>query len=318
MTVKKALIIAAAAAAAGGIVYANNLDVDYSAAVNNRSIISDDNSSETRSIDHDGILGGEHSYELEHTDFSGDLIVFEVVPSKQLTDDDFEIIYYNVSSLFPKPDPDEFGANRFLKNDDYLGDIKVERAGNRVIVVLSLYDVSDEQYGNGIKSVLTALDGIDFIQRVFVTDIYSYENDYYDDYYDEYYDYAGSYSAEDFKDYFKEYMGLNSLDIGYEVDVEGFDGECFSFNVYFGGDVTEKNFNDADNAIGKFFTENETDDRYLGYVDVSNETEYISIYLDLGNVEPEDCNFVVQGIIKALDSVEGVERAVINEDSGFY
>ena len=41
----------------------------------------------------------------------------------------------------------------------------------------------------------------------------------------------------------------------------------------------------------------------MGYIDVSKNDEKVSIYLDTGNVEPEDIDAAVTGILKALDKI---------------
>ena len=55
----------------------------------------------------------------------------------------------------------------------------------------------------------------------------------------------------------------------------------------------------------------------MGYIDVSKNDEKVSIYLDTGNVEPEDIDAAVTGILKALNKVTGIKKVIVNEDCDF-
>lgn len=115
---------------------------------------------------------------------------------------------------------------------------------------------------------------------------------------------------------FDSIVGLDKLELNYEAHVVGFEGETFSFNIYFEDILTDEKFEETDEAIGEFFTSYD-DEVYLGYVDVSREDDKVYIYLDTGNVEPENSNLAIEGILKALNNVPGIKSVLINEDCSF-
>lgn len=114
-----------------------------------------------------------------------------------------------------------------------------------------------------------------------------------------------------------EMMGIDQLELNYEAHVVGIDGECFSYSVYLKDDITEEAFKKVDKAIDDFASPYNSEDSYIGYINVSNEGDKISIYLDLGNVEPENSNVALYGILTALNGVDGIEKVLINEDCDF-
>lgn len=109
-------------------------------------------------------------------------------------------------------------------------------------------------------------------------------------------------------------MGFDKLGLYYEAHMAGFDGECFLYSVYFEDELTDEKFAEADEAIGEFFRPYSEQDIYLGYVDVSKAEDKVIIYLDLGNVEPEDSDTAIKGILKALNHVSGIKQVIVNED----
>lgn len=108
-------------------------------------------------------------------------------------------------------------------------------------------------------------------------------------------------------------MGFDKLGLYYEAHMAGFDGECFLYSVYFEDELTDEKFAEADEAIGEFFRPYSEQDIYLGYVDVSKAEDKVIIYLDLGNVEPEDSDTAIKGILKALNNVVGIKQVIVNE-----
>ncbi len=114
---------------------------------------------------------------------------------------------------------------------------------------------------------------------------------------------------------FEEMLGIDQLDLSYEVRVEGFDGENFTYSVYFAEGSPEEKKAEVDNAIQSIIEQYEDD--YMGYIDVSVEDGKVSVFHDLGNVEMEDDNLPIQEMLKAFDTVAGVKEVIINEGSGF-
>lgn len=111
-------------------------------------------------------------------------------------------------------------------------------------------------------------------------------------------------------------MGLEELDLYYEAHMVGFDGECFTYSVYFDEELTEEKFKEMDEAIQRF-VESYDEDTYLGYIDVKQDDGKGSIYLDIGNVEPSNENVAMKGILKALNTVSGINKVLVNEELEF-
>lgn len=116
---------------------------------------------------------------------------------------------------------------------------------------------------------------------------------------------------------FDSMIGLDELELNYEAHVVGFDGENFTFSVYFEDGLTDAEFEETDNVIGEFFKSYNERDIYLGYIDVLKQEDKVFVFLDLGNVEPEYSNTAIHGILNALNNVSGIKTVLINENSGF-
>lgn len=112
-------------------------------------------------------------------------------------------------------------------------------------------------------------------------------------------------------------MGLDQLGLHYEVHMAGIEGENFYYSVYFEDNLTDKKFEETKKAIAEFLIIYDEKDIYLGYIDVSKEDDKIAIYLDLGNTKPEYQNTAINGILKALNNVPGVQSVIINESCDF-
>lgn len=106
-------------------------------------------------------------------------------------------------------------------------------------------------------------------------------------------------------------LEIGKLNLKYPVTVNGLDGECFTYSIYFeNADITSK-YAQIDEAVEKFAEENGEDD-YPGYLDVSNGGNKVVIYQDLGNTDGS--NRPIHGLLKVIDSVSGVKKVIINED----
>ena len=98
----------------------------------------------------------------------------------------------------------------------------------------------------------------------------------------------------------------------------GIDGECFNYNIYFKDMLNDEKVEEIKDVIEKFKNQyNDNDDSYIGYIDVSKDGNRVNIYLDLGNVSPNYENISIQGILKAINNVEGIKQVLINEDAVF-
>lgn len=109
-------------------------------------------------------------------------------------------------------------------------------------------------------------------------------------------------------------MGFDKMDLYYEVHMAGIDGECFNYSVYFEDGCSDAKLEETKKAVDEFVIPNEDEDIYMGYIDVSQNDDNVNIYLDLGNVEPEDEDIAIKGILRALNKVSGIKSVIINED----
>lgn len=108
-----------------------------------------------------------------------------------------------------------------------------------------------------------------------------------------------------------EMLGLNELNLNYQIHINGFDGECFMYSVYFEKEVTEEAYNSINQAVSDFVDEHGDDDDQ-GYISITNHGDKLSIYHDLGNTDGS--NGPIHGILNAIDSVAGVKMVIINEE----
>jgi hypothetical protein len=116
---------------------------------------------------------------------------------------------------------------------------------------------------------------------------------------------------------FEEILGIDQLDLYFDTSVEGFDGECFSYSVYFDSSTAEEMLADVEAAMEDAVDAFGGEDHYIGYISASVEDDKVFIYHDLGGVEPEDNNAAIHTVLKALNDVKGIKNVVINEGSGF-
>lgn len=112
-------------------------------------------------------------------------------------------------------------------------------------------------------------------------------------------------------------MGFDKLDLYFEAHMAGIDGECFNYNVYFEGGYSDAKLEETNKAIEEFLAPFNDEEVDLGYIDVSKMDDKVNIYLDLGNVEPEEQDNAIKGILKALNKVAGIEKVIVNEDCEF-
>ena len=110
---------------------------------------------------------------------------------------------------------------------------------------------------------------------------------------------------------FGEILGINQLNLSYNTRVEDFDGENFTYSIYFDDGASEEKKTEVDSAVEGFLSKHSND--YMGYIDVSVVEGKIFIYHDLGGVEPENNNLAIQELLKALDDVTGIKEVIINE-----
>jgi hypothetical protein len=108
-------------------------------------------------------------------------------------------------------------------------------------------------------------------------------------------------------------MGLDRLGLYYKTHMVGIDGENFSYSIYLEDNNIYDKFIEISKAITEFIHPYDEKDIYMGYIDVTKDDDKVNIYLDLGNVEPQYQDVAIKGILKAIDSVPGIESVIINE-----
>ena len=109
-------------------------------------------------------------------------------------------------------------------------------------------------------------------------------------------------------------MNFNSLGLYFEAEMAGFDGECFHYSVYTDDAPDDNKVQEIGNAINEYFKPYSEKEIYMGYTDVTNEGDKINIELDLGNVDPNHENTAINGILKAINTVKGIKKVIVNED----
>lgn len=112
-----------------------------------------------------------------------------------------------------------------------------------------------------------------------------------------------------------EMVGLDQLNLNFEVHMVGIEGENFMFNVYFSEEITEEKFAETEKVVSEFASTYEEQDMELGYLNVSKEDDKVVVYLDLEIEDMELSNRAICGLVEALDKVSGIKSVIINEDS---
>ena len=109
-------------------------------------------------------------------------------------------------------------------------------------------------------------------------------------------------------------IGLEKLNLYYEAHLVNLDGECFIFDIYFKNGVNNKKLKQIEKSI-KDFSESfdYNGDTYPGYINVSTNEGVVSIFLDLGNVLPQNEIISIQGVLKSINNVKEIEKVMINE-----
>ena len=113
---------------------------------------------------------------------------------------------------------------------------------------------------------------------------------------------------------FDSMIGLENLDLYYEAHLVDLDGECFIYRIYLDEEVNNEKFEEIKKAVEVFSEDFDFNgDNYPGYIDVSLKENNILIFLDLGNVLPQNQNISIQGILKTINKVKGIKKVMINE-----
>ena len=108
-------------------------------------------------------------------------------------------------------------------------------------------------------------------------------------------------------------LGLTKLSLDYMVHAEGIEGECFTYSVYYIDDTADEEKAEAVKSAIQLYDFKLKGDDYIGYLDISIDKNKVSIYLDLGNVEPQNENNIIHGILLAINTIHGIKKVIINE-----
>lgn len=173
-----------------------------------------------------------------------------------------------------------------------------------ITIGVDLSDFPNKSHDEIIESLITALNNVTEIQKVVINDGRPVNDDTKSEI-------EECDTIEE--NYWDDALGLTNLDLSYTAHVDGFDGECFDYSVYFTDDTADEEKADAVRNAIQSFDFNVTGDDYIGYISVSSDNNKVSIYLDLGNVQPQNENKIIQGILLALNSVQGIKKVIINE-----
>lgn len=212
--------------------------------------------------------------------------------------------------LFPET---KFASEQYTEIGDLLQIISKKYEGSNITATFSASLITIGVDSSGylkkchdeiLEAVIFAMNNITGIMKAFITDDGSYMS--IEDIETEEYD-------MDEGNYWDDALGLTKLDLIYTAHVDGFDGECFDYSVYFTDDTADEEKADAVRNAIQSFDFNVTGDDYIGYISISSDNNKVSIYLDLGNVQPQNENKIIQGILLALNSVQGIKKVIINE-----
>ena len=107
------------------------------------------------------------------------------------------------------------------------------------------------------------------------------------------------------------YFGIKQLGLRYEAHIEALYGEMFTYDVEFDRTVTDDTMLQLKKQIEKKCGVHSADNNYGEYMMSKTDEMKLQIVLDLGNA---DSDKAVLGILKALDDIDGVVRAVVNKN----
>lgn len=117
---------------------------------------------------------------------------------------------------------------------------------------------------------------------------------------------------------FYQWIGIEKSELYYEVHLVQLD-EGFSYDVYFDNTITSQKFDKINNLVENFEKNyNYNDDDYAGFISVSKNDNIIHIYIDIGNVLPQNQKISAQGILKILNKIDGIKKVMINDFENDY
>lgn len=175
-------------------------------------------------------------------------------------------------------------------------------------VYFPLFKFPKDRHDDILGAVMSAMNSISGIKTAYITD-----NEDFMTIDDIEYDMAEAQDTFD-EGCLDDALAITKLSLNYTAHVDGIDGECFNYSVYFDDDIADEEKATAVRNAVKSFDLGLTDDDYTGYLSISADNEKVSIYLDLGNVHEQNEKKIIQCILLALNNVRGIKSVIINEE----
>ena len=184
--------------------------------------------------------------------------------------------------------------------------ISVDIMPDFVRIITFLHNEPKEKRFDILARLTQALNDIPGIKRVVISSDANLSPEDEDEFTDDYDDYE--YDDESWD----QILGIDKLSLNFPAHVDGFEGECFDYSVYFTETPGNEQVELIQNAIHDYDFKLTGDD-YIGYVSVECKAGIVTIYLDLGNTVPENENKIIHGILLAMNDVPGIEKVILNE-----
>ena len=106
------------------------------------------------------------------------------------------------------------------------------------------------------------------------------------------------------------YYGIKELGLRYDAHIAAMDGEMFVYDVEFDRAVTDDTVSQLREQIVKKCGEYSEDNNYGEYMIEKTGEKSLRVILDLGNATDAKA---ITGIFRALDDIDGVVKAVVND-----
>ena len=119
-----------------------------------------------------------------------------------------------------------------------------------------------------------------------------------------------SYLSEHDNNTWDSYYGIKELGLRYDAHIAALDGEMFVYNVEFDRTVTDDTVSQLKEQIVKKCGVYSEDNNYGEYMIEKTGEKSLRVILDLGNATDAKA---ITGIFRALDDIDGVVKAVVND-----
>jgi hypothetical protein len=218
------------------------------------------------------------------------------------------ICHFFPQDTYAREQYDEINAQVKLLSEKYEGlKLGVSLCESLFSVYFPLSEFPEDRHDEILGAVISAMNCISGIKAVYITDNGDFMS--YDDI-----EYDLAEVQDTFDDSFlDDVLGITRLGLSYPTHTEGIEGECFNYSVYFTDDTAGEEKAATVRNVVESFDFGLKDDDYAGYLSISADKDKVTIYLDLGNVQPGNENKVIHGILLALNNVQDIKSVIINE-----